>query len=362
VALKLGHDLKKCSRLVESWATMKKPTDKESIEDAKYFEQLCNSEWSDEISSKALKTVAVRRRNKVKLLPLSEDVTKLLHKYLQSEITESMNLLETNCNIDGQQTEIEKYWRRLASATLAQIITFNRRRSGEVSRMTVNDFHQRTKSSTETDAQAALDPLERSLCKLFTHIEIDGKCGRTVPVLLKEETEKALELLDKTRGLCGIKIDNEYAFALSHSDNHIRGHDCIRLASANCGAKCPLALRSTNLHKHVATLCQMMELKEPTLCQMIELKENELDMLAQYMGHDIRVHRNYYRLPEDTLQSAMLAKLFLAMEDGTLVGQKGKTLQELLIQLPEDDLCKFFNIFCICSARSLNFMLMKDVY
>lgn len=102
------------------------------------------------------------------------------------------------------------------------------------------------------------------------------------------------------------------------------------MAAINCGAKNPDALKSTNLRKHVATLSQM-----------IVLKENELDLLAQYMGHDIHVHRNYYRLPEDTLQSAHLAKLFLTMEDGTLIKQKGKTLEELIIQMPTEDLSEY---------------------
>jgi hypothetical protein len=325
-ALKIGHLLKKCARIVKTSAIMKK--DRSVIEDTDYFVQLCESEWTDEISSNALKTVVERRRNKVQLLPLSEDVAKL-HKLLQNEITTYASLLETCCDANSEEIDVEKTWRNLASAILAQLITFNRRRSGEVSRMTVQDFRQRTKSSMSSDAQQALEPLERSLCKLFTRVEIEGKRGRTVPVLLKTETEKALELLEKMRSVCGVKENNEYMFAMPNSDNFLRGHDSIRMASIRCGARNPESLRSTNLRKHVATMCQM-----------IDLKENELDLLAQFMGHSIQVHRNFYRLPENTLQSAMLAKLFLSMENGTLVDQKGKTLQDLLVQMPEEDLSK----------------------
>ena len=32
---------------------------------------------------------------------------------------------------------------------------------------------------------------------------------------------------------------------------------------------------------------------------MLNLKENELDLLAKFMGNDIRIHREFYCLPSD---------------------------------------------------------------
>jgi hypothetical protein len=323
-ALKIGHMLKKCAKLVKTRAIMAKQTD--VIEDANFFHELCDSEWADEVSSRALKTIVTNRRNKIRLLPLSDDVA-LLHRYLNEEITRLVPCLEKAVAENDSRANLERIWKQLASATLAQLITFNRRRSGEVSRMALIDFRSRTRSDMGTDAQKALEPMEQGLCKLFTRVEVEGKRGRTVPILLRKETESALQLMEHTRQVCGIKADNPYVFAMSNSDNYLRGNDSIRIAANSCGAKQPFALQSTNLRKHVATLCQM-----------INMKENELDLLAQYMGHDITVHRNFYRLPNDTLQSATLAKLFLAMEEGTLVAQKGKTLQDLMVQLPSEDL------------------------
>jgi len=62
-------------------------------------------------------------------------------------------------------------------------------------------------------------------------------------------------------------------------------------------------------------------------------------MLAQYMGHNIRVHRQFYRLPNDVLQTSKLAKLFLLMDCGQLTSQKGKSLDELLMDVSID--CDF---------------------
>jgi len=54
------------------------------------------------------------------------------------------------------------------------------------------------------------------------------------------------------------------------------------------------------LRKHVITISQVLNLKE---------NELDIDLLAQFMGHDIRVHREFYRLPLDVLQTAEVAKI-----------------------------------------------------
>ncbi|XP_036002156.1 uncharacterized protein LOC118565660 isoform X2 [Fundulus heteroclitus] len=58
------------------------------------------------------------------------------------------------------------------------------------------------------------------------------------------------------------------------------------------------------------------------------------------MGHNIRVHRQYYRLPEGTLQVAKVAKLLMACGRGELSKFKGLTLDEINVdpneEVPED--------------------------
>lgn len=216
-ALKLGHMLKKCAKIVKTDAI--KTNSRNDMENAEFFKQLCETEWSGEVSAKALQTLVTKRRNKVKLLPLSEDVTKL-HSYLNKEMTTSMSVLQNRPEAESTSGDLGKAWRRLASATLAQLITFNRRRSGEVSRMTLHDFQSRKKSAVSSDSQKALGTLEQSLCKMFARIEVEGKRGRTVPKLLKKEAESALQLLENTRQQYGVKVDNQYMFAVSHSDSY----------------------------------------------------------------------------------------------------------------------------------------------
>lgn len=100
---------------------------------------------------------------------------------------------------------------------------------------------------------------------------------------------------------------NVYLFARPNCQSHYRAQDCLRLYASQCGAQNPEHLKSTHLRKHVATLLQILN-----------LKNNELDQVADFLGHDIRVHREYYRLPEATIQLAKISKLLMAMEKGHL--------------------------------------------
>ena len=69
------------------------------------------------------------------------------------------------------------------------------------------------------------------------------------------------------------------------------------------------------------------------ITQLLNLKDNELDLVARFMGHDVRVHREYYRLPEDTLELAKVSKLLLNLEKGELSECKGKSLDEIPIDV-----------------------------
>ena len=51
-----------------------------------------------------------------------------------------------------------------------------------------------------------------------------------------------------------------------------------------------------------------------TVVQILNLKENEMDMLASHLGHDLAVHRRYYRLQDCTIELGKIAHLLLSTE------------------------------------------------
>lgn len=309
LALKLGHNLKKMANIIECEAMMS--GDKNTLSNVQAFKQICDTKWSECVSSQALRNLSEAKWNSPQLLPFAEDVKKM-HQYLDSQSKEYQTKLEEEPSI--------KHWAELAKVTLCQVILFNRRREGEVSKMSLNSFILRDTSSTHPDVELALSDLEKSLCKYFQRIEIRGKRGRKVPILLTPDMVTSMELLVKTRRNCDVLDENMFMFGRPQALSHFRGSDVIRQIARSCGAEHPAALSSTRLRKHMATMSKVLN-----------LKDNEMDDLADFLGHDIRVHRQYYRLPEGTLQLAKISKILMAMERGQLSEFKGRNLDEIQI-------------------------------
>ena len=85
--------------------------------------------------------------------------------------------------------------------TLAQLILFNRRREGEVSKMRFSAFTV-TDDPLHSDVADTLTDLEKKLCGHFKRIEIRGERDRKVPLLLTPTMQESMELLGKTRAAC----------------------------------------------------------------------------------------------------------------------------------------------------------------
>nr|XP_054606750.1 uncharacterized protein LOC107395173 [Nothobranchius furzeri]XP_054606751.1 uncharacterized protein LOC107395173 [Nothobranchius furzeri] len=190
--------------------------------------------------------------------------------------------------------------------------------------MSMNVFTLRDISATPPDVEMALLDLEKKLCKHFQHMEIKGKCERKVPILLTLDMVESMELLVQTRRQCGVLDENAYMLSRPDALSYYRGSDVIRLMAQSCEASHPGVLSTTKLRKHMATMSKVLI-----------LRDNEMDNLADFLGHDIRVHRQYYRLPEGTLQLAKISKVLMALERGQLSSFKGQNLDEINID-PEE--------------------------
>lgn len=267
--------------------------------------------WNEMISAASLRTLQESKWNTPQLLPFTSDVQKL-HTYLDVQQKQVYSKLSTEASPET--------WKELAKLTLTQVILFNRRRAGEVSKMPLSSYLLLNPSDLQEDVSETLSELEKKLCEHFRRIEIRGKRGRKVPVLLTPSMQESLDLLVSKRQECGVLKENTYLFARPSALTCYRGSDCLRLFAKNCGAKGPDHLTSTKLRKQTGTLSQVLN-----------LSNTELDQLADFLGHDIRVHRQFYRLPEGTLQLAKISKVLIALEQGRLSEFKGKSLDDINI-------------------------------
>ena len=66
---------------------------------------------------------------------------------------------------------------------------------------------------------------------------------------------------------------------------------------------------------------------------MFDLQEQELDWLARHIGHDIRVHREYYRLHESTLGLANVSKILTVVDEGKISQATEKSLNDIEVEI-----------------------------
>ncbi|XP_073720778.1 uncharacterized protein [Misgurnus anguillicaudatus] len=305
-AVKIGFCLKGAVEVLIGQTLMNE--DDLAEKKAKKFLELLEKNWRNSVSVTAHQTIQEKRWNKDDDIPLTKNVIalrdhlRMVEDEARKELTEQMDL---------------HAYKTLNESVLAQVIIFNKRREGEASRLTLDVYMKASTSAINEDIYKTLSPLEKQLSKLLTRIEIRGKRGKKVPVFLTKRMKASIDLLVQKRVEAGVPAENPYLFARPGVMTNIRGCDCLRKYAKKSKAENPELLRSTKLRKQVATLCQLLD-----------LSEQELEQVARFMGHDIRVHRDFYRQTDKTFQIAKISKLLFAMEQGTQT-LRGKNLNTL---------------------------------
>ena len=314
LALKIGHSLKKCALVGKSIAI--KEGNYTILKEIDHFLQIFPSEWADNISAKALRNLYDKKLDKDVILPVTDDLLKLT-KYLNNEIrstTEEFKIDENQIN--------SKKWKDFASLVLAKLIVFNKRRGGEVGRMLMASYQNRPQwlAHSHTEIQNCLSPIEKELAKRLDMVKIKGKRGRHVPVLITSDIIEAMNILCKTRQKGQISTKNIYMFANS-TLGYLRSWTVLNEICNKYHLQDASAINSTNLRKYIATAAQMLS-----------VTPEEMDWLARHLGHDIQVHRDFYRLPDAALELSKVSKLLISAEEGTLYQFSGKKLDQVNVK------------------------------
>ncbi len=200
--------------------------DENLIKSSDAFQKLYRAKWSEYISHSALNTISDLKYNKPTKLPLTEDIMKL-NKHLDEKAKSATAALEVAATPQNYSS--------VARTTLTKIVLFNRRRVGEVSKMKLKKILERDCSFTQKEMN--LSEYEQKLCMYFEWVELKGKRGRQVAVLLTPEMTKSLNMMIMKREECGVPNKNEYLFAVPHCITYYRGHQCLRKFADECGAK-----------------------------------------------------------------------------------------------------------------------------
>ena len=150
-----------------------------------------------------------------------------------------------------------------------------------------------------------LSSFEQKLVTELHRIELKGKRQRCVAALLTNEMVANLQVQLNLRNKY-VDSSNNFLFARpGKCETPYRGSDCLREHAVSAQTEHPETLTSTNLRKHLATCSQVLN-----------ISENQQDILADFMGHDIRVHRNFYRLPLGLVQKTQVSQILMAINGG----------------------------------------------
>ena len=177
-----------------------------------------------------------------KQLPSSEEISKLM-TYID-------NIIAT--------TPLEKSnLKLLTETTLAYLIIFNKRRSGEACQVKNEMWENRIKWKRYALEEAhKLSQSERKMIEDTELVYTSGKCNRYVPLIFPKKVVPIVEWLSTQT--------KEYIFENS-KQNPFRGNDALRFVCQKAGLN-PDNLNSTQFRKHAATTLQVSLMK----CLLIE--------------------------------------------------------------------------------------------
>ncbi len=311
--LKLGHSLKRVAQIQRGQAV--RNGENTMKEQCSSFLELYEAEWSDRVSSHTLRTMYDLKMNKIDELPVTNDVVKLANG-LKEKINKLTHELEQCKKPDAT------VGRRLSEAVLARLILFNKRRGGEASKILLETYQEVSTEGPQINEEVfqSLDPLEKKLAEQHLLMKTKGKRGWHVPILIPQDARSGLAALVRKRKELGINDSNVYLFPIPGRDTHLSSWTVLNKFAQDFDLQKPRLVTSTKLWKYLATTAQILS-----------LGEEGQDWLARHLGHDIRVHREFYRLHDNTIELAKVSKLLIAAEQGDLHKHKGKTLATMQV-------------------------------
>lgn len=241
------------------------------------FLSLCKQGFGNVVNRMVDETRIMQQRKKVTDLPLTADINRF-SKFLDNRIDQNIELLS--------EKFLSRAWRDLAEACLIQLQLFNRKRAGEMERFELDDFNKMKFITEKDEGYRSLSKEEKQRAKEYGHTVIQGKLYKSVPLLLSARVRDGINVVIKYRKEARISSKNPFVFGISgyYKDAHLCASSVMRKLSELCGADKPELLRGTPLRKQIATKCTEMQ-----------LDLTQTSTVADYLGHDILIHKKVYQ-------------------------------------------------------------------
>ncbi|KAJ8941808.1 hypothetical protein NQ314_010275 [Rhamnusium bicolor] len=115
--------------------------------------------------------------------------------------------------------------------------------------------------------------------------------------------------------------DNDFVFHTS-GQGFIDRTKVLHRYVNKCKVERPGSITVTRLRKHLATITQLLQ-----------FSNNDMEQLSKCMGRTLKTHCNVYRMSDKIYQTAKVSKLLLLLTEGGTKQFRGKTLDEIQINL-----------------------------
>lgn len=186
---------------------------------------------------------------------------------------------------------------------IAHIIILSRRRPGEVVRATLENY-SRVAGNDEIAAvkENILTEDEKRTCSELHVFHVPGKNTRKVPCLLTNQMKDTLDLLLESRQSVGVPEENKLLFPRCDCLNTYDGTKIIEDMRNKFQLKKPKHFTATGLRHHAATFSQLNG-----------RDDTYTENLANFMGHDVNIHKSNYRLPLPLIQKSQVGHRLLQM-------------------------------------------------
>lgn len=277
-ATEMGLALKKCCKMLITLC-IKRRNDELKV-DAKDFFRLLEEDLPIYVNKPALETRLQQIRRKKIALPSTQDIHKF-NSYIEK------NLDKYLLKLQGKFSFV--IWKELASYTLTMVQLFNRKRAGEIERITVEDFQAYQQIDLNEIGKLLKTSETYVNSKQYVRFLIRGKKARGVPVLLCDRMLKSIKMILQHRKQAGVPEKNPYVFGIPGNSLifcHLSSCILMRRFSKESGVSNPELLRGTQLRKHIATQSALMN-----------INEGERSDLANFLGHADKIHREHYQIP-----------------------------------------------------------------
>ncbi|XP_057297398.1 calponin homology domain-containing protein DDB_G0272472-like [Hydractinia symbiolongicarpus] len=223
-----------------------------------------------------------------------------------------------------QQQEVNNFlitrneYSYLQKLVLVQILTFNARRGGKPTKLTLDHWINRDKWKRQEDIDNLENATEKVLAERLKVVYTKGKRKKRVLTLFTLVVQECINVLVMARSQVGIGDTNQYLFpwVFKKSENHVRGWDVVNSIAAKAHLKNPKLITSTKIRKQMATVLQLLD-----------MTPDELECVTEHLGHTADVQKTWYRQKVSTIELTKVVTLLMAKDKG--VNFKNKRMKDL---------------------------------